>query len=536
MIGSIEWPTRDLLSVRASTTPAATAIVSVDAEADGSAGSGDGATTESWTYAAFDRRVDGVAAGLENAVFGPDCDHDAEARLGVLVGTRVAFAAVYFAAMRRGVTVAPLNVRETADELRSKADRLDLDGLVCSSTTAELATEITDGPIVSVDDSGHDAVDSLRPDRVTDLQPVELERDRTHLLMFTSGTTGEPKAVRLTVGNLLASAIGSAFRLGVLPDDRWLCCLPMYHMGGLAPLVRSTLYGTTTVIQRSFDPEETARIIETNGITGVSLVPTMCRRLLEAGWTPPETLRFVLLGGAPASRDLIERCRDRGVPVHPTYGMTETASQIATARPADAVERPGTVGRALVTTDVSIVDEEGNPVGTGEVGEVVVSGPTVSPGYLDDDRTVSAVDERGLHTGDMASRDESGRLWVHDRRSDRIVTGGENVDPDEVREALRSHSAVAEAAVVGLADEEWGERVSALVVLESSRRSTGENARERRAIESILEHCKERLASFKRPKTVGFAGSIPRTPSGTVDRDLVRRRLLADGVDVTGPG
>ncbi|OAQ53871.1 hypothetical protein HTG_06280 [Natrinema mahii] len=510
MTGGLEWPTRDLLSHRASTTPDATALVDAD-------------TDRSWTYDEFDRRVDAVAARLETVVSDPDD------RLGVLMDTRVAFAEVYFAAMRLGLTVVPLNVRETAAELASKADRTAVDAVVCEAATEGVALEVTDAPIRSVDAPERDGVDPLEPIEGASVTPVALERDDAHLLMFTSGTSGEPKAVRLTLGNLVASATASAFRLGVLPADRWLCCLPMYHMGGLAPIVRSTLYGTAAVIQRAFDPRDTARVVDESDITGVSLVPTMCKRLLEAGWEPPESLRFVLLGGAPASRELLERCRERGVPAHPTYGMTETASQIATATPAETATHEGTVGRPLAGTEVTVVDEDGTALQPGEQGELVVSGPTVMPGYLDADETAAAFDDHGLHTGDVGYRDTGGRLWVLNRRSDRIVTGGENVDPGEVVAALRTHPAVDDAAVVGLSDPEWGERVAALVVPEAGAAGSLEPA-------SLLAHCDERLAGFKRPKTIGVTDALPRTASGTVDREAVRERLRADGTDISDNG
>ncbi|NUB92051.1 acyl--CoA ligase [Haloterrigena sp. SYSU A121-1] len=521
--GPVEWPTRDLLAHRASTTPDATAVIDADND-------------ESWTFGEFDRRVDTVAARLESLLADSDGRLDDPARLGVLMETRVEFAELYFAAMRRGVTVVPLNVRETAAELESKVRRTDLDALVCEAETADLAAEIADCPIASVDESEGGGVDSLRSNGGTtpdlDLEPVVLERDRTHLLMFTSGTSGDPKIVRLTLGNLVSSANASAFRLGVTPDDRWLCCLPMYHMGGLAPVVRSTLYGTPVVIQRSFDPEATARVVDEYDITGVSLVPTMCKRLLDAGWSPPDSLRFVLLGGAPASSELLERCREAGVPVHPTYGMTETASQIATATPEEVATREGTVGRPLVCTDVTVVDESGEPCPAGESGELVVAGPTVTPGYLSDAETEAAFGEHGLHTGDIGYRDEGGRLWILNRRSDRIVTGGENVDPGEVIAALRSHPAVEEAAVVGLEDPEWGERVAALVV-PANGAATDASGTDAIDIESLLTHCDDRLAGFKRPKTIGIADALPRTASGTVDRTAVRERLLEGGIDAT---
>ncbi|AEH37902.1 o-succinylbenzoate--CoA ligase [Halopiger xanaduensis] len=527
-----EWPTRDLLAHRAATTPERTALIDADADA------GDGDASVEWTYADFDRRVDRTAAALEDEGVVDD-------RLGVCMDTRPAFATVFFAAMRLGLTVVPLNVRETTDELAAKVERTELEAVICESETESTALELaasTDGrrlPVLSVDEpeSGSDAdtetdtdVQFLEATAGGDsgspsVDPVPLERDDTQLLLFTSGTSGEPKIVRLTVGNLVASATASAFRLGVDRNDRWLCCLPMYHMGGLAPIVRSTLYGTTVVIQREFDARETARVMDEYDITGVSLVPTMCKRLLDADWEPPESLRFVLLGGAPASSELLERCLEAGVPVHPTYGMTETASQVATATPADVREHEGTVGQPLVNTDVTIIDEDGDPVPSDEPGELVVSGPTVTPGYLDSDRTDEAFGDRGLHTGDVGYRDADGRLRILNRRSDRIVTGGENVDPGEVVAILREHPAVEDAAVVGLEDPEWSERVAALVV-------PAADAEVESNVDSLLAHCDEHLAGFKKPKMIAFADSLPRTASGTVDREAVRDRLLEDGIDV----
>ena len=504
MTDPVDWLTHDPITHRVAATPERTALIDV-------------ATDTAWTFREYDRRIDRVAAGLESAAL------DGE-RIGVLMNTRPGFAALFFAAMRTGTPIVALNVRETTAELAANVTRTEPAAIVCERETeaAALAVAADTGStdVYSVDDPERDRTGALDAAGTSapSIDPVELERDDMQLIMFTSGTAGEPKGVRLTVGNLIASATASAFRLGVDRDDRWLCCLPMYHMGGLAPVVRSALYGTPVVIQREFDSNATARVLEDETITGVSLVPTMCKRLLDAGWEPTDTLRFVLLGGAPASSDLLERCQERDVPVCPTYGMTETASQIATALPEAVAVHEGTVGQPLLFTEVSVVDETGTLLEPGQQGELVVSGPTVTPGYLDDSHTAAAFGERGLHTGDVGYRDEDGRLWILNRRSDRIVTGGENVDPGEVVAVLRDHPRVEDAAVVGLADEEWGERVAALVV------PAGDL--EPRA---LLTHCDESLAGFKQPKTIGIVDALPRTASGTVDRSAVRSRLTAAG-------
>jgi len=504
----------DLLRRRAEATPDRTALVEVD-------------TGQRTSYAAFDRAVDELAAALTEHA-------GVRRRVGLFFDTRPAFAATYFAVVRAGGTTVPLNTRLPDERLADQVSRASVDLLVCDRETGSRAGAVTPGdlPVASVDAPDGEGVGGLRIDGESDRRsdrpavgPVAVSPDTEQVVVFTSGTTGEPKGVRLTRRNLVASAAGSADRLGVDPGDRWLVVLPMYHVGGLAPLVRSTLYGTTTVLGDEFAPGDTGRAMAAHDVTGVSLVPTMLTRLLDAGWDPAGDLRFVLLGGAPAPVGLVERAVDRGIPVYPTYGTTETASQVATATPSATVDQPGTVGRPLSVTDVSILEADGTHVDVGQRGEVVVDGPTVAPGYLDDDRTEAAFGPAGFHTGDVGCRDDAGRLWITGRLDDRIVTGGENVHPDRVAGALCAHDAVGDAAVVGLPDEEWGERVGALVVPASSP-ARGEPSSTRRLLD---EHARDRLADYAVPKTVAFADSIPRTASGTVDRDAVRDRLRETG-------
>jgi o-succinylbenzoate---CoA ligase len=490
--------TRDWLAHRAEISPDATAVVEAE---DGS----------ERTYADLDSTVEKTAGRLAGLGLRAG-DH-----LGVLMETRMGAVRLVHAAMRLGCVLVPLNVRLAPPELRRQVAVTDPSALVCDADTESVARDVAgDVPVVSVDTSdGATLAESERANFV----PAEWARDDPQVMLFTSGTTGNPKAVALTTGNLLASATASAFRLGVLPGDRWHLCLSSYHMGGLAPLLRSTVYGTAVVVQEGFSPAETLSHLREYGATGVSLVPTMLRRLLEEG-DLSDSLRFVLLGGAPARDDLVAECVARGVPVCPTYGMTETASQIATARPEEAFSRVGTVGRPLMFTEVTVVDEDGDPVPAGEPGELVVSGPTVMAGYYDNpSATESAFGEYGLHTGDVGYRDEGGRTWVLNRRSDRIVTGGENVHPGEVVEVLLEHPEIQEAAVVGIEDDEWGERVGALVVPETDEAVT---------LKSVRAFCGGRLAGYKHPRMLETAEELPRTASGTVDREAVRERLRYD--------
>ena len=512
-------PTSDWLAHRARASPEATALV--DAE-----------TGAERTFAELDAAVERTAGRLASLGVRAG-DH-----LGVLLETRPAFVRLVHAAMRLGAVLVPLNVRLARPELSRQADLAEPTLLVCEADTEADAVALGESPVASVDSPTEASVAALAEREPDDFEPASRSRSDPRALLFTSGTTGDPKAVELTAGNLLASATASAFRLGVTPDDRWLLCLSMYHMGGLSVVLRSALYGTTVVLQEGFEAGAAADAVAEYEATGVSLVPTMLRRMLDAREEWADSLRFVLLGGAPATDDLLARCADRDVPVHPTYGMTETASQIATARPREAFEYDGTVGRPLLWTDVTVVGESDggdgedadgddagenpDPLPAGEVGELVVSGPTVTPGYYGDpEATDAAFGEYGLHTGDVGYRDESGRIWVLNRRSDRIVTGGENVHPGAVVEALRDHPDVREAAVVGLDDDEWGERVAALVVPDAGADLS---------VADVDAHCEGRLAGFERPRTVAFADELPRTASGTVEREAVREMLReADG-------
>jgi o-succinylbenzoate---CoA ligase len=466
-----------------------------------------------WRYSALARLVERVAGGLAAAGAGA-VDH-----VGVLLPNGVLYAAVVHALAHLGAVLVPLNTRLTAGELAGLVEaasvRLLLYGRATKAVAADLL-EITNVAALAVEEL---------PACAPAPPAVPLDLDAVQAIVFTSGTSGRPKGAMLTYGNHFWSATASAYHLGVLPDDRWLSILPLYHVGGLAVLFRSCLYGTAAVLQEGFDLEAVSRSLDEEAITIVSLVPTMLYRLLPARPSWPARLRLVLLGGAAASPELLARAAAAGVPVATTYGLTEASSQVATLLPDGVRRKPGSVGRPLLFSELRIVDEAGAPLPAGHYGEVIVRGPTMTAGYYGEpEATARALRDGWLHTGDIGYLDRDGDLWLVQRRSDVIVSGGENVYPAEVEAALREHPAVTAAAVVGLPDAEWGERVAALVVPAAGARLEAAD---------LLAFLRGRLAGYKLPRTLRIVAELPQTASGKIARAAVRELLLAgrDGTE-----
>lgn len=393
--------------------------------------------------------------------------------LGVSAGDRVATTLAPSAAWielvhalpRLGAMLVPLNPREPAPERRRQLEQVG-------------ARLVIDEPLEG---------DEAEPVRV-DPSP-----DDPHTVIFTSGTTGRARPVLLTHANHEASALAAAARLALGPADHWLSVLPLFHVGGLALVLRAAILGSAVEVHPSFDVDRVHAALAGGGVTHVSLVPTMLERLRRAGLDGAPGLECLLLGGGTAPRDLLEWAVACGLPVVQTYGMTETASQVATRTARDALTGGGIGARALPGVDLA--------VGPGE--EVLVRGPMLAP--------AARSSEGWLRTGDRGRLDPQGRLTVEGRIGDVIVTGGEKVAPEEVEDALVSHPQVLEAAVVGVPDAEWGERVTAFLVL-AGPLEHGE----------LIDHCKAALAPHKVPKAFHPVTQLPRTASGKLRRVELR--------------
>ena len=405
--------------------------------------------------------------------------------------------------------------------------------------------------------------------QITNTPTPSRAQDAVALILFTSGTAGAPKAACLQFSNLEASARAAARVLGGGARTRWLLCLPLFHIGGLSILVRAVVTGAAVVLHARFDAHQVSRALDDDGITAVSLVPTTLARVLEARGArrAPPTLRTVLLGGAACSPSLLARAHAAGFPVRASYGLTETASQIATAAPpvppipydseapavgtaagadgvtadpadvaaavavtADAVTAAagsaGVAATTVTTTDddayslhalpgsaLRVVGSAGRVLGAGETGEIQVRGPTVFAGYWNDAPATRAVFAGAwLRTGDLGALDARGRLRVAGRRDDLIITGGENVHPAQVEAALLAHALVAEAAVAARPDSDLGQRVAAWVV---ARAGAAPNTPTLRA------HCRARLAGYAQPREIFWVDALPRNALGKVQRRLL---------------
>ncbi len=427
-------------------------------------------------------------------------------RVAVVAGASADFVVAMHAATLTGAIFVPLNVRLTAAELAGQLRNADPAVVLCDRPREALASAAA-------------RIASLPAPRRMPLPPAAQtaalvdahDADSCHSIVYTSGTAGLAKGVMLTYGNLWASASASALNLGLDPGDRWLACLPLHHVGGLSIPIRSAIYGTTVELHTGFVPEAVNAALRSREVTLLSVVPTMLRRMLDAGGPPFDgALRVVLVGGGPVPPALLDRAAARGLPVVQTYGLTEAASQVTTLAPSEAMSRLGSAGRPLLSADVRIDAPAGAP------GEILIRGPAVTPGYFRDPEATAAAFTGGwLQTGDIGVLDKDGFLTVLDRRDDVIVSGGENIYPAEVEAALLAYPGIEAAAVVGLPDEEWGQRVAAAVV-------SGQPV-ELPRIEPLL---RSRLAGYKIPAAVERVDALPTTASGKVQRRRVRELLV----------
>lgn len=322
-------------------------------------------------------------------------------------------------------------------------------------------------------------------------------RSAAALIISTSGSEGRPRPVRLGNGQLDAAAAAANALLALGPDDLWLNCLPLYHIGGLSVLWRCARAAAGVLLHDGFAAEAVADDLARRPVTHISLVPAMLARLLDLGIRPPPGLRVALIGGAALALPLHDKARAAGWPLYPSYGMTETAALVAVHTPDDGAWHPGLVGKPLPGHEIRLAQD----------GRIALRGPQVMLGYLDG----SGVDADGwLTTSDLGAIDADGRLTVSGRADDMLISGGHNVHPLEVESCLTSCPGVRDVAVTGQPDPVWGDLVVALVVGDAT-------------ADEVLAHARRQLPSAALPRKLLFLDRLPRNATGKLERPALRR-------------
>lgn len=485
-----------------------------------------------FTYAEIDQRTDRLASALSG--------------LGVRRGDRVSglllnsveFMETLLACAKLGAIFVPINVRLAAAEAAyiladSGADVFILhQPLAVIGRTALAEPGVRVRHVVLVDGepaAGENGYEELLAHGSLPLTPVDVDGEDIAFLMYTSGTTGQPKGAMLTHNNLLWNAINVlGTERGLSSRDITVTVAPMFHIGGLGVHTLPLLYvGGTNVIVPSFDPARTLKAMAESQATVQFMVPAMWNTLTQV----PDfdsydlsSLELAMAGGAPCPLPMIEFLNQRGVPFTEGFGLTETAPLVSALDSASVTSKAGSIGRVAMHIESRIVDDDDRDVATGTVGELIVRGPNVFAGYwMRPEATAEAFSSGWFHTGDLGQMDDEGYMSLVDRKKDMIISGGENVYPIEIEQILFRHPGILDSAVIGNPDPKWGEKVVAVVVADHSG-PTPEP-------EELIAWCRERLAHFKCPREVCFAAELPRNAAGKLLKTELRTRYT--GVEGT---
>jgi fatty-acyl-CoA synthase len=434
----------------------------------------------------------------------------------------------YFAILKAGGVLVPLNPRLRSEELFYMLDHSDARFLLYSDAFRDTIVSIRDRL------SGIDEVVSLGREPLSNEvsfqelvtggsegEPqVDLSEDNQFAIVYTAGTTGRPKGALITHRNFIWGVLNQVTSYG--PSlQRVLQVFPLSHNAGLLALCARIMRGDTLVIIKSTDLELILKTIQEEKINMVGLVPTLSNALSRAPFLDQydrSSVQLVGSGAAILPPETKNRMRHLfpNAEIFDTYGMTECSGPITSLRPEDIFRKEACVGKPFPYLEVRVVDEDGNDVAVGEVGEIIVYGPPVMEGYYKDaEATRETLREGYLYTGDLAKVDDEGYLYIVDRKKEIIITGGYNVYPKEIEDVLFSHPRVMEAAVIGMPDQKWGETIRAVVVPQKGQAVTEEE---------IIEFCKDRLASYKKPTSVVFVDALPKSPVGKVLKRVLKQQ------------
>ena len=455
-----------------------------------------------------------------------------EDRVCILMANSHVFLEVFFALSKLGAILVPLNFRLSTNELEFIINNCEPCAMIYSPEFSSMVQELK-GRIPSVtnfvcesrenpgqdmdyETQDYDSWISAFPE--TEPQPESaVTLADTHIIMYTSGTTGKPKGAVISQGATQWSAVNLIHRYPMTPTDVTACCAPLFHIGALCVSATPSLYmGARLVIQRFFDPSGIISLIEQNRVTSMLGIPVMFQFMAQVPQFETadfSSIRYFTTGGSPCPTSLLDTFLEKGLPIAMGYGLTE-ASIASGLAPDEALEKKGSCGKPLFHLDVKIVDQNGQRLPCGEAGEIMIKGPIVMKCYWRrPEESKAALKDGWLASGDIGYLDSDGFLYIKDRSKDMYISGGENVYPAEVEDVITALTDVAEAAVIGIPDDKWGETGLAVIV-----------ARENTAVseKQIINACLENLAKYKVPSKVIFAEALPRTTSGKIMKNSLR--------------
>ncbi|MDX1382046.1 MAG: long-chain fatty acid--CoA ligase [Thermoanaerobaculia bacterium] len=488
----------------------------------------DADTQRRFTFAQWNERCNRTAHGLlERGVSPGD-------RVALLQMNSIEYMETFFALAKIGAVCVPLNWRLVPEELAFILRDAGAKTLVFGEEFLASADDLQgrgggeEGTLldrwihVGGEDGRPDWAESYAAmqDGSSPAEPeIRGDEDDVLYIMYTSGTTGLPKGAVHTHTTATWGVLTINATADMRHADRYLVALPLFHVGALTPITCNVHGGVTSVVMRAFDPERAWQLVMEENVTVMLKVPAMLNFMLQV-YDPErhhhEQLRWCMSGAAPVPVSLIEAYDRMGIEIQQVYGLTESCGPACLIGSRDAIRKAGSTGKAFFHTDVTVVDEAGRPVPAGGSGEVLVRGKHVMKEYWNrPEATAETIKDGWLYTGDVASIDEDGFIFIQDRIKDMIISGGENVYPAEIEGVLMRHEDVVEAAVIGAESEKWGESPVAIVV----RRGDALDEQE------VLDFCKDKLARFKQPVKVHFVDEIPRNPSGKILKRILREQF-----------
>ncbi len=459
-------------------------------------------------------------------------------RVAVLLRNSRQYVETFFALSKTGAIMVPLNWRLSVPELEFIIEDSESSVVIFEGDFLENATRLREK--IPIDTQVCCTLGEARTDR---LPPWALDYEEAvmgqpaeeppvpwpsgdndpHILMYTSGTTGVPKGAILSHTKTFFNVLNANMYFDLTSSDVLLVSRPLFHSGGLIVETVPMLYrGGTVVVRRRFRPEEILETIERYGVTILELPATVYNFILkdcDLSRHNLSSLKCCFTGGERVPVSMLQAYAEKGIFISQIYGLTE-ASTLFWLPYDRAGEKMGSVGQPVFHGEVRIVNEEGDPVGPGETGEIIVRGPVVMNGYWKrEDLTAEVIVDGWLHTGDLARRDEEGFVYILDRKKDMFISGGENVYPAEIEKVLVSHPAILDAAVVGVPDERWGEVGRAFVVLREGFSLDGE---------AVRDFLNDKVGRFKIPRYVEFVDALPKTASGKIQKRLLRAAPLGN--------